>query len=244
MGMSGNEQYGQIDHEFNVLAGFEDQQAQYSHYPIARRVSEKARATTYWLWPAVDAIEPTASLSDSELEIASVVVENSDKIPEVSEFFSTVAGDVRCVSGAWVDGVLKSTFAFEIRAVLGSTKLISFVAPVTGSLNIIPMSMVGCPAAPQFLRTNETHLLDALMRSKSTLDLARATGFNRIISAKGTDSPDRRDYRIEIGRQFCFGGSMGGGCQTTDLGTISISVTFLPPTATEHVVSRFTPKND
>jgi len=247
MGMSGTEQYGQIDHEFNVLAGFEDQQAQYSHYLIASRVSEKARAITYWLWPAADAgggvNEPTVPLSDSEMEIASVVIQNSDKIPEVPEFFDTVAGDVKCVSGRWSQGVLQSNFVFEIRAVRANPALISFATPVTGSLHIIPMSLVGCPADPQFLRTSETNLLDALMRSKSTLDLARATGFKTIISAKGYGSFDRREYRIEIGKEACTGGEYGAVCSAINLGTISISVTFLPPTATEHVVSHFIPKN-
>ncbi len=53
MGMSGRQQYGQIDHEFNVLAGFEDQKHEYSHYPISNQVSYKTRAMTLWLWPAV-----------------------------------------------------------------------------------------------------------------------------------------------------------------------------------------------
>jgi len=241
MGMSGNEQYGQIAHEFNVLAELEDQKFQYSNYLIARRVSEKARAITYWLWPAAaDMSEPTESLRDSEREIVFAVIQNSDKIPPISDFFHAVTANVSCASGRWDGGIL-----FEIRDVLGSSNQpISFVAPVVRSLTIIPLNTTGCSHERQFLRSNETHLLEALMRSKSTLDLARATGFTEIISAKSHDSFDRREYRIEIGRQDCDGGIFGARCDTRNLGMVSISVTFLPPTAIVHVVSHFIPKRD
>jgi hypothetical protein len=176
-----------------------------------------------------------APLSDSNLEIAAALTANSDKIPQVPSFFSPTVGDVKCVSGSFEGGVLNTEFAFELHDVENTQ--ISFLAPVEGNLDIIPVGEVGCPSAPQFLRTEETHLLDALMRSKSALDLARAAGFGEIINADGNETPDRRDYRIEIGQEVCG----MGGCETTDLGTISISVTFLPPTATEQVVSHFTP---
>jgi hypothetical protein len=180
----------------------------------------------------------SAPLSDSDLEIASALIANSDKIPQVPAFFTTTFGDVKCLSGGFKDGVLETEFTFEIHDAQVSTP-ISFSAPVEGALDIIPPGAGDmCPADPQFLRSGEAHLLDALMRSKSALDLARAAGFSEIISADGTDTLDGRDYRIEIGEDVCG----GLNCVTNDRGTISISVTFLPPTATEHVVSHFTPK--